>query len=986
MDYQFRDIEKKWRQFWALHHTYKAEDNSTKPKYFILDMFPYPSGAGLHVGHPLGYIATDIISRYKRIQGFNVLHPMGYDAFGLPAEQYAIQTGQHPAITTAENIKRYREQLDSLGLSYDWSREVRTSEPAYYKWTQWIFIQLFHCWYNLETDKAEKLETLIAKFQLDGNRQVKAASAEVEIFSADYWNHSSEEEQQQILMSYRMAFLADSYVNWCPGLGTVLANEEVKDGVSERGNFPVERKLMRQWFLRITAYAERLLQGLNTLEWPDALKEMQRNWIGRSQGASVRFQLAEAAEHRALTNSEIEVFTTRPDTIFGCTFLVLAPEHEMVNQITTSAQQKEIDNYRHIAAGRSERDRMSDVKSVSGAFTGAYAINPFTEKQIPIWITDYVLAGYGTGAVMAVPSGDERDFRMATHFDLPIIPVIAGYTAAVCFPGKEGKMINSGFLDGLEVKDALKVIIKAIEDKGIGKGKIQYRLRDAGFSRQRYWGEPFPIYYKNGFPYTLPEEQLPLLLPDVDKYLPTDTGEAPLGRAKNWTTAEGYPLETNTMPGWAGSSWYYLRYMDPDNTGVFADRAKLDYWKQVDLYLGGSEHATGHLLYVRFWTKFLKDLDLISVDEPATKLINQGMIQGRSSFIYRLLGTELYIPVTIYNRLNAEPPTMQVAELDDLINDQLGKTLSDSLKEQYRLSQQNSLGTYAELEAGEVHTSYIDGKAFKPIHVDVNLVSNDLLDMAAYKKWRYDTINAVFITENGKYQCGHEVEKMSKSKLNVVNPDDLIDRYGADTLRMYEMFLGPIELAKPWNTNGIEGVFKFLRRFWKLFHNDKFEFAVSNDEPVAAEYKALHKIIKKVTDDMERFSFNTSVSSFMICVNELNTLKCNKRKILEPLVIVLSPFAPHIAEQLWELLGHEAGSITTAHYPDFNAAYLAEDDFNYPISVNGKLRLTINFSLDKEADEIEKELMVNADVIKLLDGKMPKKLIVVKGRIVNIVV
>lgn len=985
MDYQFRDIEKKWRQFWGQNETFKAEDVSLKPKYFILDMFPYPSGAGLHVGHPLGYIATDIISRYKRIQGFNVLHPMGYDAFGLPAEQYAIQTGQHPAITTAENISRYREQLDSLGLSYDWSREVRTSEPGYYKWTQWVFIQLFHSWYNLETDKAEKLDTLIARFVTEGNAHIKAAGAETALFTAEDWKASTEEEQQGILMSYRMAFLADSYVNWCPGLGTVLANEEVKDGLSERGGFPVERKLMRQWFLRITAYAERLLVGLDLLEWPDALKEMQRNWIGRSQGASVRFEVVAGAK----TNEQgllIEVFTTRPDTIFGCTFLVLAPEHELVDQISTPAQQKEIESYRQIAASRSERDRMSDVKSVSGAFTGAYAVNPFTEQQIPIWITDYVLAGYGTGAVMAVPSGDERDFRMASHFSLPIIPVIEGYTAAECFPGKEGKMINSGFLDGYEVKDALKLIIKQIELKGIGKGKIQYRLRDAGFSRQRYWGEPFPIFYKNGLPYTLPEDQLPLILPEVDKYLPTDTGEAPLGRAKNWVTGEGYPLETNTMPGWAGSSWYFLRYMDPNNREALAAPEKMNYWKQVDLYLGGSEHATGHLLYIRFWTKFLNDLGLIPVDEPALKLINQGMIQGRSSFMYRLLGTELYISAGIYQQLNADPAILTPAGLETLITDQLGETVFAGIREQYNLAQQHTAGTYAELESGIQQASIIDGKAFKALHVDVNLVNNDLLDMPAYRKWRHDTMGAIFVTEGGKYHCGHEVEKMSKSKLNVVNPDDLIERYGADTLRMYEMFLGPIELAKPWNTNGIEGVFKFLRRFWKLFHTDQSEFEITEEEPAPAEYKALHKIIKKVAEDIERFSFNTSVSSFMICVNELSTLKCKKRKILEPLVIVLSPFAPHITEQLWELLGHEAGSISRAQYPVFNSIYLTEDAFNYPISVNGKLRLTLNFSLDKEAAELEKEVMGNEDVLKLLDGKTPKKLVVVKGRIINIVV
>ncbi len=979
MDYQFKEIEIKWRQFWALHQTYKAADESPMPKYYILDMFPYPSGAGLHVGHPLGYIATDILARYKRIQGYNVLHPMGYDAFGLPAEQYAIQTGQHPAITTSENISRYREQLDNLGLSFDWSRELRTSDPAYYKWTQWIFIQLFHSWYNLETNKAETLQTLISRFEVNGNSGIKAAGAEADPFSAAQWNGWSEEEQQGILMHYRMAFLADSYVNWCPGLGTVLANEEVKDGISERGGFPVERKLMRQWFLRITAYAERLLQGLDSLDWPDALKEMQRNWIGRSQGASVRFKLVE-------TEETIEVFTTRADTIFGCSFLVLAPEHELVDRITTDACRAEIENYRHIAASRSERDRMSDVKSVSGAFTGAYAINPFTSEPIPVWITDYVLAGYGTGAVMAVPSGDERDFRLASHYQLPIIPVIEGYTALECYAGKEGRMINSGFLNGLGVKEAQKLIIQEIENRGIGKGKIQYRLRDAGFSRQRYWGEPFPVYYKNGLPYTLPEDQLPLVLPEVDKYLPTDTGEAPLGRAKNWTTAEGYPLETNTMPGWAGSSWYYLRYMDPQNQEQFASKEKMAYWKQVDLYLGGSEHATGHLLYVRFWTKFLFDMGFIPVDEPAAKLINQGMIQGRSSFVYRLHGTNAYLSAGLYHKLVAEVPLLSSQGLEEIIASELGRPVLEELMAAFRLAPQNQAATYSDATGHNHPAPLLDARAFQSVHVDVNIVHNDILDLAAFRCWRPDTKEAVFITEGGKYHCGHEVEKMSKSKLNVVNPDELIDRYGADTLRMYEMFLGPLELAKPWNTNGIEGVYKFLKRFWKLFHNEEHGFEVSTDAPEAAEFKALHKLIKKVAEDMDRFSFNTSISSFMICVNELTSLKCSKKEILEPLLLVLSPFAPHITEELWALMGHEDGSISRASFPEFREDYLTESSFAYPVSMNGKLRFNLDFSLDLEAPELEKLTLENEAVVKLLEGRTPKKVIVVKGRIINLVV
>jgi leucyl-tRNA synthetase len=919
MDYQFKNIEQDWQAFWAANKVFKADNQSNKPKYYVLDMFPYPSGAGLHVGHPLGYIATDIFSRYKRLKGFNVLHPMGYDSFGLPAEQYAIQTGQHPAITTAQNVARYREQLDRIGFSFDWDREVKTSDPNYYRWTQWIFSQLFQSWYNNDSNKAEDILTLIQIFEKSGNANVNAAHHCEEIFSADDWKQFTEERKQTILLQYRLAYLADSWVNWCPALGTVLANDEVKDGYSERGGYPVEQKLMKQWSMRITAYADRLLSGLDTIDWPDAVKEMQRNWISKSVGSSLSFQLADA-------NEKIEVFTTRPDTVFGVSFLVLAPEHELVNQITTDEYRSAVEDYKKAAAKKSERDRMSDVKTITGQFTGAYVQHPFEDRKVPVWIGDYVLAGYGTGAVMAVPGHDSRDYAFAKHFNLPILEVVAGGDLSIeSYDAKEGKLINSDFLNGLDVKEAIKAAIEAIEKNNLGKAKVNYRLRDAVFGRQRYWGEPIPIYYKNGIPYLMDDKDLPLTLPEVDKFLPTETGEPPLARAKDWKYEDQYEYELTTMPGWAGSSWYFLRYMDPQNTNEFASTDALNYWQNVDLYIGGAEHATGHLLYSRFWNKFLKDKGFIKVEEPFQKLINQGMIQGRSNFVYRVNGTNQFV--------------------------------SSDLKQNYETTK---------------------------LHIDVNIVTNDILDLEKFKKSNPEYSNAEFILSSGKYICDAEVEKMSKSKFNVVNPDDIIVRYGADTLRMYEMFLGPLEQSKPWNTNGIEGVFKFLRKFWKLFHDDQFNFAVSDETPTKAEYKALHKIIKKVEEDVERFSFNTSVSSFMICVNELTDLKCNKREILRDLCIVLSPYAPHITEQCWKLLG-ENESITFAKYPAYKEEYLIESEFAYPVSFNGKTRLNILMPLDISEDDARAIVLNNEEVQKQLGGKEVRKFIFVKGKIVNLV-
>ena len=920
MDYNFREIEAKWRTYWKANKTYKTEIDNTKEKFYVLDMFPYPSGAGLHVGHPLGYIASDIYARFKKHKGFNVLHPMGYDAFGLPAEQYAIQTGQHPAITTAANLKRYREQLDQIGFSYDWDREVRTSDPNYYKWTQWIFLQLFHSYYNTDLDKADDIKNLVALFEKDGNATAKAHGDQETIFSAAEWNAMSEKAQQAILMNYRMTYLSDSFVNWCPALGTVLANDEIKDGVSERGGHPVERKKMQQWSMRITAYAERLLTGLDKIDWTDAIKEIQRNWIGKSVGALVSFDIDQY-------NEKIEVFTTRPDTIFGVSFMVIAPEHELVNHITTAEQKEAIEAYQVKAAARSERERMADVKQVSGEFTGAYAKHPFSGELIPIWIGDYVLASYGTGAVMAVPSGDQRDWDFATKFNLAIPAVIDGQDVSEgADANKDGIICNSDFLNGLKVKVAIAKAIEAMEAKGIGKGKTNYRLRDAVFSRQRYWGEPIPIFYKDGIATAMNESELPLELPEVDKYLPTEDGEPPLARAENWKTAEGHPIETNTMPGWAGSSWYFTRYLDPNNTGEFTSQEALNYWQNVDLYMGGAEHATGHLLYARFWTKFLNDKGFLPFDEPFKKMINQGMITGNSKFVYR--------------------------DKTD------GKFYSKGL---------------------------IEGKDFSSMHVDVNIVTNDSLDLEAFKSSREEYANAEFILEDGKYICGSEIEKMSKSKFNVVNPDIIIEGYGADTLRLFEMFLGPLEQSKPWDTDSIEGVHRFLRKFWRLFHDAENNFSVTDLEPTKDELKVLHKTIKKVEEDIERFSFNTVVSAFMICVNELNDLKSSNKAILEQLVILITPYAPHIAEELWEKL-ENTESVTLQAFPKFEAKYLVESSHKYPVSFNGKMRFTLEMSLDLTKDEIEKTVMEHEESQKWLDGKTPKKVIIVPKKIVNIVV
>ncbi|MFC5192611.1 leucine--tRNA ligase [Algoriphagus aquatilis] len=922
-EYNFREIEQKWQGYWKEKGTFKAEVDTHRPKFYSLDMFPYPSGAGLHVGHPLGYIASDIVSRFKMLKGFNVLHPMGYDSFGLPAEQYAIQTGQHPAITTEQNITRYTEQLKNIGFAFDWDREVRTSDPSYYKWTQWIFMQLFNSYYDHDADKALSISSLISRFEKEGNANVKAVCDEdTPTFSAAEWNAFSEKEKQEMLLKYRLTFLAETTVNWCPALGTVLSNDEVKDGFSERGGHPVERKKMMQWSMRITAYADRLLQGLEKVDWSEPIKEMQRNWIGKSIGAEVLFDVKGS-------NKKIKVFTTRVDTIFGVTYLALAPESDLAAELVTDDQRETAEAYIQVAKNRSERERMSDVKTISGAFTGSFAINPFNGEEIQIWVADYVLAGYGTGAVMAVPAHDERDYNFAKHFDLEIRQVIEGSMENGSFPGKGGLIINSGFISGLYMKEAMQKCIEFLEEKGIGKGKIQFRMRDAIFTRQRYWGEPLPVYFKEGLPYLIEEKDLPLVLPEVDKYLPTEDGEPPLGRAKDWTykTADGeYPLELSTMPGWAGSSWYFFRYMDPKNDAVFADKAKTDYWGAVDLYIGGSEHATGHLLYSRFWTKFLYDLGVVSIDEPFQKMINQGMIQGRSNFVYRLKGSNTFV--------------------------------SYGLKDQYDTS---------------------------AMHVDVNIVHNDHLNLEKFKAWRPDLADAEFILEDGKYLCGSEVEKMSKSKYNVVNPDDIIERYGADTLRLYEMFLGPLEQFKPWNTNGIDGVYKFLRKVWNLYHNAAGEFAVSDEKASKEELKALHKAIKKMEEDMANYSFNTSVSSFMICVNELTALKCNKREVLEPLAVLISPYAPHISEELWSLLGH-SGSITTANFPEFKEEYLVESNFEYPVMINGKMRAKLDLPLTLSIPEIEKAALADASVQKWLEGKAPKKVIIVPGKIVNLVV
>ncbi len=924
---EIKKIEQKWQEKWEKEGVYKVSDTSDKPKYYVLDMFPYPSGAGLHVGHPLGYIASDIVARYKRIKGFNVLHPMGFDAFGLPAEQYAIQTGQHPEKTTKVNIETYKRQLKQIGFSYDWSREVQTCDPAYYKWTQWIFMQLFNAWYNKSTDngqrttdgQTENISTLIAALEKNGNASIQAVCDEdTPTISSEQWKNFSEKEKENFLQHYRIAYQSETMVNWCAALGTVLSNDEVKDGVSERGGYPVERIKMLQWSMRITAYAERLLKGLDTIDWPEPIKEMQRNWIGKSLGCQLKFQVSHSEAH-------VEVFTTRIDTIFGVTFLVLAPEHELVAKITTKDQQTEVDNYIEVAKNRSERERMTEVKRVSGAFTGAYAINPYNGEQVPVWISDYVLAGYGTGAVMAVPGHDERDHRFAKHFNLPIRQVVEGPSVEnEAFVSWDAKIINSGFMNGMVVDDAIAAGIKKAEELNIGKGKVNFRLRDAIFGRQRYWGEPFPVYYKDGLPHLVKEEELPVVLPEIDEYKPTETGEPPLARAKNWNY-KGSPYELTTMPGWAGSSWYWFRYMDPKNDTAFASKEKVNYWKDVDLYMGGSEHATGHLLYSRFWCKALKDLGYVEAEEPFKKLINQGHIQGMSKFVYRVNGTNKFV-------------------------------------------------------------SFNKRKEFETtaLHVDIGFVEGDVLDIEKFKNWRSDFSNAEFILEDGKYICGTEVEKMSKSKYNVVNPDEIVSNYGADTLRLYEMFLGPLELSKPWNTQGIDGVYKFLRRFWNLFHDKNGNFVVSEEAGTKEELKVLHKTLKKVAHDIENFSFNTTVSEFMICSNELSSLKCNKRSILEPLCIALSPYAPHITEELWQLLGHTT-SIQFEQFVVHNETYLTETSHEYPISINGKVRAKMNFALDMPKEDIEKMVLASEAVQKWSEGKPPKKVIVVPGKIVNVV-
>lgn len=932
MEYNFKEIEKRWQEYWINNEIYKVKEDSSKPKYYVLDMFPYPSGAGLHVGHPLGYIASDIYSRFKRLKGFNVLHPMGYDAYGLPAEQYAIQTGQHPAITTEQNLNRYREQLDKIGFSFDWEREIRTCDPIYYKWTQWAFIQMYNSYFCNDEQQARPLTELIKYFEENGSAGLNVACTEELEFTSDEWNNKTEKEQQEILLNYRIAYLANTKVNWCPALGTVLANDEVINGLSERGGYPVEQRVMRQWSLRVSAYAQRLLDGLDKIDWSDSIKETQKNWLGRSEGAEMQFKVKDS-------DIEFTIFTTRADTIFGVTFMVLAPESEYVAQVTTAGQKNAVNDYLEATKRRTERERLAD-KKVSGVFTGAYAINPLSGEEIPIWISDYVLAGYGTGAIMAVPAHDSRDYAFAKHFNLPMIPVIEGADISEeSFDAKDGIMANSGFLNGLTVKEAIAKTKEYVKEKNLGRVKVNYRLRDAIFSRQRYWGEPFPVYYKDNMPYMLPLESLPLELPEVDKYLPTETGEPPLGRATKWawdTTNNKvvdnslidnktiFPLELNTMPGFAGSSAYYLRYMDPRNEDALVSKEKDEYWRNVDLYIGGTEHATGHLIYSRFWNKFLYDIKVSCEDEPFKKLINQGMIQGRSNFVYRINGSNKFVSL--------------------------------NLKDQYETTE---------------------------LHVDVNIVSNDELDIEAFKAWRPEYATAEFILENGKYICGYGVEKMSKSLYNVVNPDNIVENYGADTLRMYEMFLGPLEQSKPWDTNGIDGVHRFLRKMWGLFYRND-EFVVVDEEPTKDELKALHKLIKKVTSDIETFSFNTSISASMICVNELSSMKCNKKVILQDLVVTIAPFAPFIAEELWHALGNTT-SVCDAKWVNYNEEYLVENVINYTISFNGKARFTIEFAADATNEEIEKTVLNHENSAKWMADKTPKKVIIVPKKIVNIV-
>ena len=977
MHYNFKEIEEKWQSYWAKNQTFKATNGSDKPKYYVLDMFPYPSGAGLHVGHPLGYIASDIYARYKRHKGYNVLHPQGYDSFGLPAEQYAIQTGQHPAKTTEENIKTYRRQLDQIGFSFDWSREVRTSNPRYYKWTQWIFIQLFNSWYNKDTDRAEDISTLISIFKKEGNLCVNASCDEdIKEFTSEQWEAFSKKEQEEILLQYRLTFLSDTEVNWCPQLGTVLANDEIINGVSERGGHPVVRKKMTQWSMRISAYAQRLLDGLKSIDWPQPLKDSQTNWIGRSQGAMVSFKID---GHDGM----IDVFTTRPDTIFGVSFMTLAPEHELVSKITTSAQKTEVKNYISATAKRSERERMADVKTISGVFTGAYAIHPFSGEKVQIWIGDYVLAGYGTGAVMAVPCGDQRDYDFAKHFKIPIPNIFEGVDISEqAHTEKEGTIIaNSDFLSGLSYKKALKLSIYELEKQEIGYGKVNYRLRDAVFSRQRYWGEPFPVYYVDGMPQMIDAIHLPIALPEVEKYLPTEDGQPPLGNADTWAwdsvnnkvvgndeinNTSVWPLELNTMPGWAGSSYYFNRYMDPHNETEFASKESLNYWKEVDLYIGGSEHATGHLLYARFWQKFMFDRGLVPVDEFAKKLINQGMILGTSAFVFRWE----------YGQLGKDEKRKAIFISKSIIE--------KSISEKSMLVNSNNEIEELSFKIGMI-SSITEWAHFTPIHTNVSFVNaSDELDIEAFKKWREEFKDAEFISEeDGTFKVSREVEKMSKSKYNVVNPDNICSEYGADSLRLFEMFLGPLEQAKPWKTSGISGVHSFLKKLWKLFYNGD-ELVISDAEPTAEELKTLHKTIKKVEEDIENFSFNTSVSTFMIAVNELTAQKCNKREILEPLLLLISPYAPHITEELWNKLGHDT-SISTEKFPVFEAKYLVESSKNYPVSFNGKMRFTLELPLDMSKEDIEKTVMSQEKTKAQLAGRIPKKIIIVPGKIINIV-
>ena len=1020
MQYNPNEIEPKWQKFWIEDKTFKAENQSEKPKFYVLDMFPYPSGAGLHVGHPLGYIASDIYSRYKKLKGFNVLHPMGYDSFGLPAEQYAIQTGQHPAITTTTNIEGgvdkqgnvitgYENQMKKIGLGYDWDREIRTSEPEYYKWTQWIFNQLFDSYYDNSTDKAESISKLVETFKTEGNANVNAvADDDIEIFTAEQWNAYSEKEQQAILLKYRLTFLAEAEVNWCPDLGTVLANDEVINGLSERGGFPVVRKKMTQWMMRITAYADRLLTGLDKLDWPDPIKESQKNWIGKSTGASIEFQISN------FDDAKIEVFTTRPDTVFGVSYVTLAPEHPLVSQITTAEHKAKVDAYVDYTSKRSERDRLADAKNITGEFTGAYAIHPFTGKQLPIWIGDYVLASYGTGAVMAVPAGDERDFAFANHFDLPIINIFEGKDISeAAFTEKGGfELQDSDFLNGLDYKQAVAKAIEALEEKGFGQGKTNFRLREAVFSRQRYWGEPVPVYFKDEMPYTIPTAALPIILPEVDEYLPTKDGEPPLGRATKWafdtTTNEVvdnnsinnetiFPIELNTMPGWAGSSWYWLRYMDAKNDNEFVSKEAVDYWQNVDLYMGGSEHATGHLLYSRFWQKFLFDKGFVPTDEYAKKLINQGMILGMSAFAYRIGIIDMRESV-----VNKMSPATNFSNEDNLeIENILQKnnkifiskniipnTLFKNLSAEYShySTEYNELKRLIfKSKTENVYDGFI--LSITPIHVDVNMLKDggDELDTEKFKAWREDYATAEFILEDGKYITGREVEKMSKSKFNVLNPDDICNQYGADSLRLYEMFLGPVEQSKPWNTQGLSGVYSFLKKFWRLYHSGAEEtFFVSEDEPTKEEMKVLHQTIKKVDEDVNNFSFNTSVSTFMIAANELGKLKTTKRAILEPLAIIISPYTPHIAEELWSKLGHET-SIAHADFPIFEEKWLVADAKEYPVSFNGKMKFLLELPLSLSKDEIQEIVMNDERTIKQLGDRTPKNIIIVPGKIINIV-